>query len=96
MSKVTLILEVPPASFGKETEVEDTDTVARPRETVLIGAMKGSSFGIADPPKPPPPAKTEVVCVEVTEVDGELVCCDGILFEPPPAGGQAGSLHSGH
>ena len=58
--------------------------------------MKGSSFGIADPPKPPPPAKTEVVCVEVTEVDGELVCCDGILFEPPPAGGQAGSLHSGH
>ena len=93
MSKVTLILEVPPASFGKETEVEDTDTVARPRETVLIGAMKGSSFGIAKnpPANPSPPVKAEVVCVEVT------VCWTGGIFEElDPAGGQAGSLHSGH
>ena len=59
----------------------------------LIGAMKGSSFEIAkNPPASPPQA--EVVCVEVTEVS---VCWPGGIFdEPDPAGGQAGSLHSGH
>ena len=55
--------------------------------------MKGSSFEIAkNPPASPPQA--EVVCVEVTEVS---VCWPGGIFdEPDPAGGQAGSLHSGH